>query len=193
MKIIIDLLRKFKVIISSLCIIILLICLLFYNSKNNNIDSTYILTRLEESSELTTIKLNYTGMSEFVDSGIFIINRADFTMVYEATARVGVDVKEIKIDIDNFKNIVWVSIPDAKVLDVKVDSSKIKYFDEKFALFNLDSKSDVNKGIVLAEQEAREELDDMGILKMADKQAETLIKGLIQDIIPKDYVIKIKE
>lgn len=33
----------------------------------------------------------------------------------------------------------------------------------------------------------------MGILEMANDQAEALIKGLIQDVVPKDYEIKIKK
>ena len=87
-------------------------------------------------------------------------------MVYEATARAGIDVK------------------------VNMDS--IKYFDEKFALLNVDYKEDANRATSLAEKEAVTELEDMGILKMADEQAEALIKGLIQDVIPRNYKIQIK-
>ena len=40
---------------------------------------------------------------------------------------------------------------------------------------------------------ALKEIENMGILEMADAQAEALIRGLIQDIIPTNYEIKIKE
>lgn len=33
----------------------------------------------------------------------------------------------------------------------------------------------------------------MGILEAADQQAEALVKGLIQDIVPKKYEIQIKK
>ncbi|MBS4980454.1 MAG: DUF4230 domain-containing protein [Lachnospiraceae bacterium] len=64
--------------------------LFLYNGKEK-VDSEYIVTLLEKSSELTTAKLHYTGMSEYKDTGVPILNRADFIMVYEATARIGID------------------------------------------------------------------------------------------------------
>lgn len=180
-------------IVSVLILVGVISFIVFFSlNKEEKLDTSYIIAQLENSSELTTTKLNYTGMSEFKDSGIIIINKSDFIMVYEATARIGIDVRDIKVAADDLNHVVWLTLPKASILDVKVDASKIKYFDEKFALFNIDSKEDANKAIVLAEIAAREELSSMGVLKMADAQAETLIKGLIQDVVPKNYQIKFK-
>lgn len=176
-------------------IVIVIICIVYFGfyHKNEEVDNTYIIAQLEKSSELTTSKLNYTGMSEYEDSGISFINKSNFVMVYEATARAGIDVKEIKVDVDQLNDIVWITVPKAKILEVKVNMDSIKYFDEKFALLNVDYKEDANRATALAEEEAFEELENMGILEMANAQAEALIKGLIQDIIPTNYEIKIKE
>lgn len=173
-------------------VIVLLVLFLIYN-KNEKLDTKYLITTLEKASELTTAKLNYTGMSEFEDQGIAIINRSDFIMVYKATARAGIDVKEVKINVDNINKVVWLTIPKAKILEVKVDSESIKYFDEKFSLFNFDDKEDANKANALAEKKAKEELSNMGVLEMADTQSEALIKGLLQDVVPNKYEIKIKK
>lgn len=180
--------------VASIVIILAIISfgVFFIFNSEEEVDTSYIIAKLENSSELTTMKLNYTGMTEYKDSGIKIINRSDFVMVYDATARVGIDVKEIKVEVDNIKNIVWLTIPKARILDVKVDAGNIKYFDEKFALFNVDSKEDANKAIYLAEQGAYVELVEMGILEMADGQAETLLKGLLRDVVPKNYEIKVR-
>lgn len=156
------------------------------------LDTTYIIAKLEQSSELTTAKLKFTGMSEFKDKGVAFINKSDFIMVYEATARAGIDVKEVVVEADDVNKIVWLTLPKAKILDVKVDTGNIKYFDEKFSLFNVNAKEDANKANALAETEAEKELAEMGILEMADEQAEALIRGLIQDVVPTDYKIKIK-
>lgn len=164
----------------------------YLDNKESEIDTTYIIAKLEESSELTTTKLNYTGMSEYKDTGISFINKSDFIMVYEATARIGIDVKEIEIESDDFNKVVWITMPKAKILDVKVDLGKIKYFDEKFALFNVDYKEDANKATLLAEQSAKIELENMGILDMANTQSITLIKNLIEDLIPKNYEVKVR-
>ena len=91
-------------------------------------------------------------MSEYKDEGIMFINRSDFVMVYEATARVGIDVKKVKVDVNNLLKTVTVTIPKAEVLDVKVDMDSIKYFDTKFALLNVDYKEDANKATSIAEK-----------------------------------------
>lgn len=166
-------------------------CFMLYNEKAE-VNSEYVNALLEKASELTSAKLNYTGMTEYKDTGIPIINKSDFIMVYEATARAGIDMKDVKVEVDDKKKIVRLSIPKAEVLDVKVKASSIKYFDEKFALLNVNEKEDSNRAIDLAEKAAEEEVRDMGVLEMADGQAEALIKGLLRDAVPADYKFDIK-
>jgi len=187
--------NKINIYILGILLFVGLIFIIYFglNNKKQTLDITYILARLEKSSELTTSKLTYTGFSEFKDSGIKVINRSDFIMVYEATARAGIDVKDVKIEDDKITKTVWISIPKAKILDVKVDSKNIKYYDEGFALFNFNSKEDANKAVALAEESAKKDLKKMGILEMANSQAEALIKGLIQDLVPDKYEIKVKK
>lgn len=173
-------------------IILVIIILLTYN-KEQEVDTTYLIAKLQESSELTTAKLEYTGFSKFKDDGIPIINRSDFLMVYTATARAGIDIKTVKVNADKITKTIWITIPKAKILDVNVDPNEIKYYDEGFALFNVNEKEDSNKAQALAEKKAEKELSKMGILKMADDQAETLLKGLLQGSIPNGYKLKVKK
>ena len=183
---------KITVITTLIIVAIRSLAIYLYN-KNKKIDTTYITAKLEKSSELTTAKLTFKGIYEYDDEGIAVINKSNFVMVYEATARAGIDVKEVKIEQDDFKPIVWVTIPKAKVLDVKVDTSSIKYLRTDFALLNPNPKEDANNANTLAEEDAKKEVEEMGILSAADEQAETLIKGLLQDSIPKKYEIQIKK
>ena len=172
--------------------IVLVIMAINYNDKEK-VDTEYLFTKLTKASELTTAKLEYTGFSEYKDKGIAIINKSDFLMVYTANARAGIDVKEVKITSDDLSKVIWITIPKAKILSVNVDPKNIKYYDEKFSLFNFNQKEDSDRAQALAEEEAKKELAKMGILKMADEQAETLIKGLLIDAIPKGYEIKVKK
>lgn len=186
---------KRNIIIASsvlLVIIIGVIILVCYNRKSE-IDTTYILAKLEKSSELTTAKLTYDGYSWYKDTGIALINRGDFMMVYTATARAGIDISKVKITTDYITKTIIISLPKAEILDIKVDPGSIKYYDEKFALFNFDKKEDANDAQKKAEEKARTDLENFGILKSANEQAEVLIKGLIQDIIPKGYTLKVKQ
>jgi len=166
---------------------------LFVFNDKAQISSEFINSTLSKASELTTAKLNTKGIYQYSDEGTPVISKADFIMVYRATVRAGIDVNEIKTTVDNDKRIVWLTIPDAVIQEVKVDPASIKYYDEKFTLFNLDEKEDANKAQKKAEEDASEEAYNMGILELADKQSEALIKGILEDAIPKDYEIKIKK
>ena len=108
--------KLIKIIVITTLIIVAIIALAIYiYNKNKKIDTTYLTAKLEKSSELTTAKLTFKGIYEYDDEGIAVINKSNFVMVYEATARAGIDVKEVKIEQDDFKPIVWVTIPKAKV------------------------------------------------------------------------------
>lgn len=172
--------------------VIVLIGLFFSNGKAK-LDTKYIVSKLEKESELTTAKLTYEGFSKYTDEGIEILTKADFYMQYKAEVRAGIDVKDIKVETSEISNKVTLTIPKARVLDVKIIPDSITYFNESFALFNWDSKEDANKAQKMAEEDATKKIEEMGLLDMADAQAEALIKGLVQDIVPRDTKIEVKK
>ena len=189
--------RKRKTISTIVTLVILAVIalgtfiLLIYNFQAK-VDTEYLNALVSKSSELTTAKLNYTGMTKYTDEGISIINKADFTMVYKATVRAGINVDEVEITSDDDKKIIYVSIPKASVQEVKIDTSSIQFFDQGFALFNTDEKEDNNKAISLAEDAAKKEAASMGVLELADEQSATLIKGILANAIPDGYIIEVK-
>jgi len=187
--------KKAKIIASIIVIIIIvgIASFPFLNNSKAKVDTTLLINKLEESSELTTVKLNYKGFAKYEDEGVVLLNRANFSMLYKATARIGVDVKKVSVKADDVRRIVYVTIPKAEVQDVKVDASSIEYFDESFAIFNVNEKEDGNKAIALAEEAAKKEIHEMGGLQMADAQAATLVKGILANAIPDDYTIEVKE
>lgn len=151
--------------------------------KEPTVSTSYISGKLEQSSELTSVKLKYTGLIDYDDNGVTFINKGAFTMVYNSTIRAGIDMKEVKTDVDNVKNVITITVPKAKILDVKIDPSSIKYYDESFSLFKSDEKESANKAQTFAEKDAKKESAKSGILEMADQQSETLIKGILQGCV----------
>lgn len=69
----------------------------------------------------------------------------------------------------------------------------IEYYDTKFAILNLDSKKDSNKAQAAVEGKAKEEVKNMDALEMANEQAETLIKGILEGSIPDGFNIEVKK
>lgn len=187
--------KRIKLIASLVVIVAIAVACIFIFAKNDkqSVDTRYMVTLLTKSSELTTAKLNYTGMTKFTDSGVAFVNKSDFIMVYNATARIGIDLENVNVYADDSKQIVYVEIPAVQVQEVKVDANSIQYFDTKFSLFNIDQKEDGNKAIALAEEKAALEIQNMGVLQMAQDQSATLIKGILANAIPDGYTIEIKQ
>lgn len=173
--------------------IVAIVCVrIFLYNEKPVVNTEYIISKLEKASELTTAELTYKGFTSYEDEGVIIINKASFRMLYTATARAGIDVSKIEVKPDDMNKKVLVIIPKAEILGVDVDPTSIEYFDEKVALFNLNSKEDANKAEAMAEDAAEKELANMGILQMADDQAETLIRGLLEEAIPDSYCLEVK-
>lgn len=175
------------------CIIfgIIILCFRRYKPK---VDTKSMIATLQESSELTTAKLTFRGLAEYKDTGTKYLNRADYKMLFRATARIGIDVQKIEIDKDIKDKKIIVKIPKATVIDIKIHTGKedMQFFDEKFALFNTNEKEDHNTALALAEKSAIKEIQEMGSLKMADDQAKTLVKGILANAIPNGYEIVVK-
>ncbi len=183
--------KKYGFIAGAILIAALVAGIYFYQSEEE-VSTEYILSTLEKSSELTTAKLNYEGFSKFTDEGTPIINKGDFSMLYQATARIGIDMDKVEVKKNSLSKEYVVKIPKAEVLDVSVDPGTIEYYNEKFVLFNVNQKEDANKAQKLAEEQAMEKVAEMGVLEMADDQAELVIKGLLSEVISDDYELVIE-
>lgn len=184
---------KIIFIISVILIIAVLIigAKVFY--KEENADFSYLNVLLEKSSELTTAKLKIRGIEKYEDAGAMIINRSDFIMVYSATIRAGVELKDVDIEPNTITKEIVIVLPKAKVFDSHVDQNDIQYFDEKFALFNVDSKEDANKACALAEQDAIREAEATGILEFAETEAEYVIKDILTPALPDNYILRVRK
>ena len=189
--------RSFFKTVKDILVIVVLIAIgavvarYFLYNKQEKVSNDIVQATLEEASELTTAKLTYKGYAKYKDGGVTFINRSDFLMVYKATMRAGIDLKKVDTAVDDEKKIIWVTVPKAEIQEVKIDPSSIKYYDEKIALFNTNEKEDANKAQELAEKEAKKEAKNLGVLELADKQAKSLIKGILKDV-SNGYTIKFK-
>ncbi len=151
-------------------------------TKQATLTSETLMSALESSSELVTSKMTMMGCVEYNDEGVPVLTKGDFVMIYKATVKAGVNVKEIKTAIDNSERVVYIYVPDAEILDVKVIPDSVKYYDKSFVLFNGDPMEDSLRAQQQAEDDAKKEALGTGILEAADKQSETLVKGILQGV-----------
>lgn len=185
--------KKMKAIKMMSLVMAVVIVMLLPGCGKEKVDGEYLEGIVKKSSELTTAKIEFTGVTEYKDSGVKGWTKEDFLVVYKAIARIGIDVEKVQITSNDEEKIVYIEIPKSKVQEIKIDTNKTKYFKISSAWFNPNEIEDVNKALAKAEEDAAKEIKKMGNLEMADKQAESLIKGILINAIPKDYTIKVKK
>ncbi len=182
---------KLKIVAFILLIIFALIGIKQIIPKNEKIDVVFITNQLQKSSDLTSAQVKMTGVFNYVDDGIAVINKQNFIMVYEATVNAGIDLKQAKVKPNILTKKVVVEIPKASVLSVDIDTENIKYYNESFTLFNFNKKEDANKAIALAKKEAANKAPEIGVIELADSHAEAIITGIIEPLVPDDYKIEV--
>ena len=113
-------------------------------------------------------------------------------MCFTATIRAGINFENVKIDSDPIQKKIFIEIPNAEIFDAKVDPNDLRFYGTGFALFNVNEKEDLAKALSLAEEDAKKEASNTGILELANQQSETLIRGILSNTIPKGYTLEIK-
>ena len=151
--------------------------------------NSIIYSELKASSELTTAKIKFKDIAEYKDEGVPVLNQGNFAFLYTATARAGINLSDVKCEVDNTNKRVIIYIPKAQILDVKIDSNSLKFYNGSFALFNTDEKEDTTKAMQMAEEQSKADALETGILDLANKQSETLVKGILENVV-KDYKLE---
>lgn len=195
-----NLFKKFSIMskakkITIIVIMVLLLFCIFTTVKTyfpKRITSSYIMKEIKASSELTTAKITYTGFHKYEDEGVIFLNKGDFTMVYEAVIRTGIDLDKVDIKVNNITKKVTLKIPKARVLDINIDEDSIEFYDTKFSLFNYDAKTDVTKAMSDAKKDLEQKVVDKIDMDFANQQSEILIRGLVQKTIPSNYEIEVE-
>ena len=141
----------------------------------------YVDKKLENLGELATAEMTYNGLYSIVEGNIPFITQKGFSMTYEAQVKAGIDVSAIEVEVTD-KEVV-VTLPAAEIQTSYVNPESIQFYDEKMAVFNWTEKTDVTEAITSAEADVKEKADLDGLLERASKQAEYIVKGLLEDAV----------
>ncbi|MDE7280098.1 MAG: DUF4230 domain-containing protein, partial [Oscillospiraceae bacterium] len=109
------------------------------------------------------------------------ITKKGFSMLYTGSIKAGIDASQIGIEITDSEVII--TVPKAEIQSVTIDPESIQFYDEKKALFNWTELSDSVDGVILAMENIKTQADTDGILERADKQAEYIIRGLLESVV----------
>lgn len=149
-----------------------------------HLDTTTVTTQLEKCQDLVSAKLEYRGLVTYEEGDIDWINKKGFTMVYDATVSAGVDLSEAEVSVDG-RNISIV-LPRAKRQSLSIDPDSLTFYDEKFALFNWQDRTDTAEALKLAEKDVKAKVAKSKLIKTANKQAKQTVETLFAPLTGED-------
>lgn len=144
------------------------------------LDSSAITAQLRELSSLSTAELEYRGLVRYQDGDIPLLTKKAFTMIYDAHIKAGIDFSQIQVEAAD--QALTIRLPQAEIQDVTIASDSLEFYDEKFALFNFQDRTDTVTALQYAEEDARERAADTDLTSAADEKAQTLILGFLNSL-----------
>lgn len=110
---------------------------------------------------------------------------------YEGTITTSIDLKEVKVSVNNSTKTVTITMPGSKIFDHNIPQETINVLQVKNNLFNSISFNDYNKFIAAEKPEMEQVAKNQGLLSEADKEAKAIIKAFLEKVPGMDgYTIK---
>lgn len=157
--------------------------------KKAAITSTLIESRLSDCSDLTTCNLMYVDLVKYEDGTIPWISKKSFSMIYQANIRAGIDLSKAHVKVT--PRTVRIEMPETEIQSIDIDTDSLRFYDEHFALFNWNNKEDISSAIQMAREDAQQHVDFEQLKAQARKQAEIVIRQLIEPAIDSGRTLEI--
>lgn len=116
-------------------------------NKEVTVDAVTLARLVAPASEIVAYKYYYTTAGVYDDSKKLFNKKVPFTTdkaVYlvDGVISAGVDISEIKFDVDNKKKIIDVTIKNPKIMSHEIDNDSFQYFEVKNSILNSSNLAD---------------------------------------------------
>lgn len=151
-------------------------------SPQPTLTNDVVVKQLEKIQDLTTIEETDYGFEDYDEGGIAFLNKKQFTMFYTYEVRAGVDLEQVKIDVDEDAKMVTITLPEPQIQSVSIDPDQLRFFDAESSIFNANEVGDTAEALKDAKAKTEAKLDKEGLLEAANEQAKTVIESLYSSI-----------
>lgn len=172
------------------CILItVIVCALFFGSvllkvhfsekSEPKVSYSNIYSRkVQGLSELAVLSTTYNGITEVRNEWFIDVLDEVALMEYKAEVKVGIDLSKAEVNVDDEKRTIDVKLPAAGAVDINILKSSIKWDDVSWN--KLEGKQFVKQGLIQAESECREKIDETDMVKRANIRAKTLVEDMFE-------------
>ena len=157
-----------------------------FNSKKVTTDTTTITNSFSDIADLATESYIFT---EVPGTG------ASFLITYSGEVKAGItDISAIKVERDESKKTIKVTVPAAQVISTKIDPSSVKTYDQTFSLVNRLEVNEVTGFLANEEKRASEDAVKRGLLEKAQKRLDEIVTAHVKAALgdeAKDYEVSV--
>lgn len=170
--------------------------------ERTEISGEIIESSLSDIGELATEEYRFKQVESYDSSKsatIFSVTfdlpltRSKFIYSYDGVIKAGVDFSAIRVEKDDAKRLLTVTVPKAHILSSEIDFDSFELYDEQSSIFNPVSVRDVHDTNQAMLRAAEKDAIAKGLLERADDNAETLLKNLLRggyDV--REYAIRLQ-
>ncbi|MBO4368084.1 MAG: DUF4230 domain-containing protein [Clostridia bacterium] len=151
---------------------------------DTGLTDTIVMEKLQEIGQLVTYSYEYSNVREIKDSRqIFGWNIPGTThtiqLKYNGVIKVGYEVSDIKVSVDNDTKTIFVDLPEVKVTDNYIDMDNLSYAEQN-NIFNPISGDEITGSLDSIKSEELEKAENAGIYELAEGNAKSQISGLFE-------------
>lgn len=129
-------------------------------------------------SELAVLSTTYNGITEVRNKWFLDVLDEVALMEYKAEVKVGVDLSKAEVKVDDNKRKIDINLPAAETVDINILKSSIKWDDVSWN--KLEGKQFVKQGLIQAESECREKIDETDMVKKANMRAKMIVEDMFE-------------
>lgn len=154
---------------------------------------------LQPASELVSMKYCYTDADIYERSKEAFGYKVPFTtdkvvFTYSGTISAGIEMSEIKYDVDKLTKVITVELPEPKLMSHELNEKDFKFYDVKNSIFTETGLSDYATLMDNLKANKEEQLNaDAEFMNSVTQNAQVVIRDfLLVSELTKDYAIEFK-
>ena len=142
------------------------------------------MEKLQSIGQLVTYSYEYSNVREIKDSKqIFGWNIPGTThtiqLKYNGKIKVGYEVADIQVSVDNDTKTIYVTLPEPKITDNYIDMDNLSYAEQN-NIFNPISGDEITGELDNIKADALDRAENAGIYELAEGYAKAQISGLFE-------------
>lgn len=149
---------------------------------------------LEPIGELCTYEYTFTGLDKITDTrqllGLNIPGTThSIEIVYSGVIKAGYRVSELGIEVDNDRDVIYITLPSAEITDRYLDEDSLQYT-ENNNIFNPISGDEITDELAVILDAETRNAEAAGLYGLAEENAKMIISGFLS--VFEDYTVIFK-